>query len=211
VSAARPLQNRVDPFGELFATSARGALMGNRGGKLHRPDQTLGSRRWASRQWIACVCAFKNRKREVWGRGYSELFFLDEPTALAAGHRPCFECRREEAETFRAAFDPRERISAAAMDAILHGERLAGRAKRLSEQRVEDLPDGAMIAVEGRALLVRGDALWPWSFQGYGAPLKRPASGVVATLTPPSILRALRSGYQPRWGQLGGTAAAKPP
>jgi hypothetical protein len=211
VSAARPLQNRVDPFGELIATSARGALMGNRGGKLHRPDQTLGGRRWASRQWIACVCSFKARKREVWGRGYSELFFLDEPTALAAGHRPCFECRHQEAENFRAAFDRRERVSASAMDAILHGERLAGRAKRSSEQRIEDLPDGAMIAVEGRAFLVRGDALWPWSFQGYGAPLKRPASGVVAALTPPSILRALHSGYEPRWAELGAAAMAKPP
>jgi hypothetical protein len=211
VSAARPLQNRVDPFGELIATSARGALMGNRGGKFHRPDQTLGGRRWASRQWIACVCSFKNRRRNVWGAGYSELFFLDEPTALAAGHRPCFECRRQEAENFRAAFDRRERVSASAMDAILHGERLVGRAKRSSEQRIEDLPDGAIIAVEGRALLVRGDALWPWSFEGYGAPRKRPASGVVAALTPPSILRALHAGYEPRWGLLSETATTKPP
>jgi hypothetical protein len=211
VSAARPLQNRVDPFGELIATSARGALMGNRGGKFHRPDQTLGRGRWASRQWIACVCSFKNRKRDVWGASYTELFFLDEPTALAAGHRPCFECRRRDAESFREAFAGRERLSAPAIDAILHRERLAGRAKRTSEQRIAQLPDGAMIVDHGRAFLVRGDALWPWSFAGYGAPLKKPATGLVTTLTPPSTLRALQAGYELRWGLLGETAPAKPP
>src|SRR3982750_3662131 len=96
------LQNRVDPFGELIATQARGTLFGNRGGRFHRDDRTLGKRRWASRQWICCVLAFKGRHRAVWGRGYTELFFLDEVTALAAGHRPCFECRRTAARTFAA-------------------------------------------------------------------------------------------------------------
>src|SRR5437868_15544573 len=96
------LQNRVDPFGELIATSARGMLLGNRGGRFHRDDRTLGRRRWASRQWICCVLEFKGRQRDVWGRFYTELFFLDEPTALAAGHRPCFECRRVEAQAFAA-------------------------------------------------------------------------------------------------------------
>ena len=201
MTAGRPLQNRVDPFGELVATSARGALMGNRGGKLHQPDRKLGARRWASRQWIACVCSFKNRRRDVWGAGYTELFFLDEPTALAAGHRPCFECRRRDAANFQEAFGRGERLRAPAMDAILHRERLAGRAKRTSDQLVEQLPDGAMIVEQDRALLVRGDALWPWSFQGYGAPLKRPARGAVVVLTPPSILRALAAGYEPRWAE----------
>ena len=173
--------------------------MGNRGGKFHRPDQTLGRRRWASRQWIACVCSFKGRQRDVWGRYYTELFFLDEPTALAAGHRPCFECRRAEAEAFRAAFDEKRKITAPEMDAVLHDERLASGRKRTSEQKIEELPDGAMIALGGRALALRGDALLPWSFEGYAAPTKRPASGKVATLTPPSILRALKAGYKPRW------------
>jgi hypothetical protein len=199
VSAKRPLQNRVDPFGELVAVHVRGSLMGNRGGKFHRPDQTLGRRRWAARQWIACACSFKGRHRDVWGRFYTELFFLDEPTALAAGHRPCFECRRTEAETFRAAFDERAWISARDMDAILHDERLIARRKQVSEQAIEQLPDGAMIAMDSHAYAVRGDALLPWSFEGYGASLKKPASGAVATLTPPSILRVLRAGYKPRW------------
>ena len=95
-----PLQNRVDPFGELFVTPARGLFFGNRGGRFHTDEKRLTRRRWASRQWICCVLQFKNRHHEVWGRRYTALFFLDEPTALAAGHRPCFECRRKEAELF---------------------------------------------------------------------------------------------------------------
>ncbi len=98
-----PLQNRVDPFGNLLATPARGTLMGNRGGKFHTDDRKLTRRRWASRQWICCVLDFKGRQRDVWGRFYTELFFLDEVTAFAAGHRPCFECRRKDAERFRRA------------------------------------------------------------------------------------------------------------
>ena len=93
-----PLQNRVNPFGELCAFSARGLFMGNRGGRFHTDAKTLTARRWASRQWICCVLDFKGRRRDVWGRFYTELFFLDEPTAFAAGHRPCFECRRKDAQ-----------------------------------------------------------------------------------------------------------------
>src|SRR6476646_11713537 len=99
-----PLQNRVDPFGELFAAPARGLFMGNRGGRIHTDDRTLTKRRWASRQWICCVLDFKNRQRDVWGRYYTELFFLDEVTAFAAGHWPCFECSRRDAELFARLF-----------------------------------------------------------------------------------------------------------
>jgi hypothetical protein len=95
-----PLQNRVDPFGELFASPARGTLMGNRGGRIHDERRQLSARRWASKQWICCKLAFNGRHRDVWGDGYTELFFLDEVTAFAAGHRPCFECRRKDAERF---------------------------------------------------------------------------------------------------------------
>src|SRR5262249_5883937 len=100
VTAGMPLQNRVTPFGALVATSARGTIYGNRGGRFHRDDRTLGTRRWASRQWICCVLSFKGRRHEVWGRRYTALFFVDEVTALAAGHRPCFECRRAAATAF---------------------------------------------------------------------------------------------------------------
>ena len=194
-----PLQNRVDPFGELHAVSARGALMGNRGGKFHRDDQTLGGRRWASRQWIACLCEFKGRRRQVWRSGYTELFFLDEPTALAAGHRPCFECRRAEAIAFAEAVGEGERLAAGELDRRLHAERLDGGGKRLHRRRLEDLPDGAMIADDGRAFLLRGRQLLPWSFAGYGQkPLPRPC-GEVLVLTPPTALAALERGYAPRF------------
>ena len=145
------LQNRVDPHGELFAHVARGALLGNRGGRFHRDDKTLGARRWASRQWIACVRAFKGRHREVWGRGTTELFFLDEATAFAAGHRPCFECRRADALTFSRAFSaPSDSMPAAEIDRVLHAERLSGRTRRL----IDSLPDGAFVALEGAPFLI---------------------------------------------------------
>jgi len=112
-----PLPNRVDPFGNLFADPARGLIFGNRGGRFHRDDRTLGARRWVSRRWICCVLEFKGRHRKVWGAGYTELFFLDEPTAFAAGHRPCFECRRADALAFAAAF-PGEQGTARRADDI---------------------------------------------------------------------------------------------
>jgi len=194
VNAGRPLRNRVDPFGELQATTARGTLMGNRGGKFHRDDRSLGQRRWASRQWIACVCEFKGRQRDVWGRYYTELFFLDEPTALAAGHRPCFECRRADGLRFRDALGE-GRLGVAEIDVRLHEERLDGRAKRLHRLPIAGLPDGAFVSLQGRPYALRGDALFPWSFDGYGPPLPRPRGGQVDTLTPPTILRALAAGY----------------
>jgi hypothetical protein len=200
MSASAPLQNRVDPYGAPVAVNARGALMGNRGGRFHRPDRTLGRRRWASRQWISCLCAFQGRHRTVWGDSYTELFFLDEPTALAAGHRPCFLCRRADAEAFRQAFAA-ARPSAPQMDAVLHRERLAALPGRDVERPLAGLPDGAMIEWNGRPHAVRGAALLPWSFFGYGAPEPRPAEAKARLLTPPAIVEALRAGYSPRWAE----------
>src|SRR5437763_16019180 len=139
------LQNRVDPFGRVIATLARGTLFGNRGGRLHRDDRTLGKRRWASRQWICCVLRFKGRHREVWGRGYTELFFLDEVTALAAGHRPCFECRRADAKAFAekwAVANGGAIPHAPEMDLVLQSERLDGRAARTHESPYEKVLAG---------------------------------------------------------------------
>jgi hypothetical protein len=195
----RPLQNRVDPFGELHSVAARGAMMGNRGGRIHRHDRTLGSRRWSSKRWIVCVCEFKGRRRDVWGRFYTELFFLDEPTALAAGHRPCFECRREAAKAFLAAFPNSSGFGADAMDNVLHRERLAGGHKRVWRSRLGALPDGAMIVWEGRAHALRGGRLTPWSFEGYGAQLTLPTAFEVDVLTPPSTVAVLSAGYRPQW------------
>lgn len=194
---AMPLQNRVDPFGNLFATLARGTLFGNRGGKFHRDDKTLGQRRWASRQWICCVLTFKKRQRDVWGRFYTELFFLDEVTAFAAGHRPCFECRRKDALTFAALFPRAQR--APAIDEILQAERLDGKAKRRYLRKLDTLPDGAMILRAGEALALRGGKLLPWTPSGYEPPLARPRGGDVDVLTPPSILAVLAAGYTPLW------------
>jgi hypothetical protein len=202
---SRPLQNRVDPFGEFHAVAERGGLMGNRGGHLHRDDRTLSGRRWASRRWIACVCAFKGRRRDVWGRFYTEFFFLDEPTALSAGHRPCFECRREAAKAFMAAF-PGRPAGADAMDEALHGERVEGRRKRLWRARLGDLPQGTMIARGGRAYAVRSGLLSPWSFAGYGAPAPLEPGVLADVLTPPSTVAALANGYRPLWAEaLGAT------
>jgi hypothetical protein len=197
---SRPLQDRVDPFGEFHAVAERGLLMGNRGGRLHRDDRTLTRRRWTSRRWIACVCAFKGRRREVWGKGYTELFFLDEPTALAAGHRPCFECRREAAKAFIAAF-PGRPAGADAMDEALHRERVEDRRKRLWPARLGDLPQGAMVARGGRAYAVRGGSLLPWSFVGYGAPEPLEPDAIADVLTPPSTVAALAAGYRPLWAE----------
>jgi hypothetical protein len=195
-----PLQNRVSPFGELFATPARGTLFGNRGGKFHSDDRTLSHRRWASRQWICCVLDFKNRQRDVWGRYYTELFFLDEVTAFASGHRPCFECRRKDAEHFAALFSgKKKRATAPAMDDVLHAERLDGKAKRLHRAKVDALPDGAMIAIGAEAFAVRGKYLLPWTPSGYGPAQPRPRGIDADLLTPPSIVAVLKAGYAPLW------------
>jgi hypothetical protein len=196
--APRPLQNRVDPFGDFHAVPERGGLMGIRGGRLHRDDRTLTGRRWTSKRWIVCVCSFKGRWREVWGKGYTHLFFLDEPTAFAAGHRPCFECRRQAARAFLAAF-PGVPGGANAMDEALHRERLDNRRKRLWRARLGELPDGAMIVRDGRAYAVRSGALLPWSFAGYGAPAPLDPNAVADVLTPSSTVAALKGGYRPLW------------
>jgi hypothetical protein len=195
-----PLQNRVDPFGELFAAPARGTLMGNRGGRLHDHARKLGTRRWASKQWICCRLEFNNRHRSVWGDSYTELFFLDEVTAFAAGHRPCFECRRGDAESFAALFSGKaKRASAAEMDDVLHAERLAGKAKRLHRRLIDDLPDGAMIVRNGDAFAIHGKHFLRWTPAGYAPAQSRRCGIKVDVLTPPSTLAVLARGYQPLW------------
>jgi hypothetical protein len=202
-----PLPDRVTPFGDLIATSARGTLLGNRGGKFHTDDKKLTSRRWASRQWICCVLDFKGRQRDVWGRYYTELFFLDEVTAFAAGHRPCFECRRKDAERFAALFSGKtKRASAGAMDDTLHAERLDGKSKRTHRRALDKLPDGAMIALDGEVFAVRGKHLLRWTPSGYAETRARPRGLAMDVLTPPSMLTVLSRGYAPRWHTSAGAA-----
>jgi hypothetical protein len=198
----------VTPFGEIVAVGGRGALMGNRGGRLHeRGGWTLGRRRWVSRQWICCVLDVPGRPeqnaRRAWDHPtrYTELFFLDEPTALASGHRPCFECRRRAAEAFRdalAAAGGGAPLAAPELDRRLHAERLDGRAKRTHRLRCEGLPNATSIVIGGAAHMLRGDAALPWTAAGYAPPVRRPR-GEVEVLTPPTSLAALRGGYQPIW------------
>ena len=199
-----PLQNRVAPDASIWARPERGLVMGNRGRRIHDPvTKTLRTPRWSSRAWICCTLAFKGRHHDVFGRTYTALFFCDEVTALAAGHRPCMECRRRDALAFRAAVVAgrglTETPSFPDLDRLLDAERRDGRDKRLHEVAFDDLPDGAMVS-EGpeRFAAIRGTALLPWSFAGYGAPRPRPR-GKAQVLTPPTTLAALASGYSPTW------------
>lgn len=199
-----PLQNRVAPDGTIHAIAERGLFMGNRGGRIHDPQtKTLRTARWSSRAWICCTLSFKGRHHDVFGQTYTAMFFCDEVTALAAGHRPCMECRRRDALAFRAAIVTGSGLpdvpSFPDLDRILDAERRDGRTKRLHEIAFDQLPDGAMVALApGRFAAVRGGALLPWSFSGYGVPEPRPG-GPARALTPPSSLAALAAGYPPAW------------
>jgi hypothetical protein len=200
MAAGMPLQNRVTPFGDIVAVPEHGLFMGNRG-IIHDPaTRRLLGRRWTTKAWIVCLCAFRGVRREVMGgRSWTELFFLDEATALAAGHRPCFFCRRPEAEAFRAAWARGNGVTpprAAEMDAVLHGERLAGRQKRLHPLPCPagDLPDGTMLAVGAGSCLILGGKALRWSPGGYGERIE--SLRAARLLTPPSTLRALAAGYR---------------
>ncbi len=199
-----PLQNRVTPRGVIERNPARGSLMGNRGGRIHDgATRTLTRRRWASKHWIICVTAFKDRWRPVMGpSSYTELFFLDEVTALAAGHRPCYECQRWRALQFAAAFGTaigRDRVYAGDMDTRLHAERLAsgGEPVWLSAEQVAALPDGVMVANGQSCLAVRNGALLRWSHDGYSA--GQIAEAKMQLLTPPATVAAIRAGFAPRF------------
>lgn len=193
-----PLQNRCNPFGELVATSARGTMMGNRGGKFHRDDRTLGKRRWSSRHWICCDIHYKGKQHDAMGRYYTSVFFLDEVTALAAGHRPCFFCRRKEAQHFLSLAAPP--LMADAADRILHEQRFASRQQPPTQEcDVAVLPDGAMIAIDGTPYAVRGDRLLRWSFEGYGDERPRHATKRATLVTPPLFVTILANGFEPRW------------
>jgi hypothetical protein len=196
-----PLQNRVTPFGDIVAVPERGMFTGNRG-IIHDPStKTLLNRRWSNPAWITCVCDFRGRRRDVMARqSWTELFFLDEATSFAAGHRPCFYCRRDDANRFRAAWEQGHGITdarAPAIDAVLHRERLDGRAKRLHPVRepFSRLPDGAMVRAGDENYLVLQGQLLIWSFTGYRVPDAAPSD--VSLLTPPSIINAFRAGYRP--------------
>ena len=196
-----PLQNRVTPSGDIIATPHRGLFTGNRG-IIHDPVSKTLTRRWAGKAWLTCVCEFRGRRREVMGgRSWTELFFLDEATALAAGHRPCFFCRRDDAKRFRAAWEAGNGVTAILardMDAVLHRERLADGNKRLHalSMSLEELPDGAMVQQETESYLIAQRQAWRWSPAGYRAG-ENITLRDARLLTPPSTLRAMSAGYRP--------------
>jgi hypothetical protein len=197
-------QNRVTPYGEVIRTSARGAFTGNRG-CLH-DDQGNIRRFYRGTRWIICVLVFKGRRRKLMQPGqYTELFFLDEATALAAGHRPCAECQRERFERFRTAWaagNPARasggRPSAVSLDDALQQDRIAADGRKMTyPAQLRDLPDGTFAALEpdGEPYLVLGANLWHWTPAGYARPLPRPQDATVHVLTPRSVVAALAAGY----------------
>ena len=189
------LPNRVTPFGVLEADPARGSLMGNRGCLVNAQGELV--RRWQLERWIACVLEFKGRRRHPLmapGR-YTELFFLDEATACAAGHRPCHECRRADAEAFADAWRVTHRRDRRLpeIDARLHRERTLGAYRQAA---CAELPPGTMVSLEGRAWLVTDDGLRAWTHAGYTDRRLRPREAVTV-LTPPSIVAAMHAGWRP--------------
>jgi hypothetical protein len=194
-----PRRNRVQPDGELVAVPDRGTLWGNRGQLLDRDGKLA---RWSrGRNWLICVLEFKGRRRNVWTPGrLTELFFLDEATGLAAGHRPCGECRYNAYQAYKASWigahggDP---FTAQEIDAELHADRLAARAtRRTYRDELAALPDGTMVELEGRPWLVLGDELLAWSFGGYQERRARDG-GAVTVITPRASVAALAYGYRP--------------
>jgi len=200
-------QNRVTPFGAIIAVPERGTYFGNRG-VLHDEAGRI-KRSWQVKRWIVCLLDFKGRRRTVMAPDrYTGLFFLDEATAFAAGHRPCSECRRARYLAFRDAWaagnpgaGPAAKIRAAMIDEQLHSERLGpDRSKRTVPADLDDLPDGVFVTLDGRdqpPYLIRKDMLLAWSPGGYLDRTPRPEGTRVMALTPISTIRAIRAGYRP--------------
>ncbi|AVA26008.1 hypothetical protein [Rhizobium sp. NXC24] len=196
-----PLQNRVTPFGDIVAISQRGLFTGNRG-IIHDPaTKTLLNKRWSSTAWLVCTCEYKGRRRDVMAnRSWTELFFLDEAVALAAGHRPCFFCRRDVAKAFRAAWAGargQAEPSVAVMDAVLHGERMDRGRKRIHPLpgQLSELPNGTVVVASGSACTIADGHAYRWTEHGYEPP--QTLMHAEGMLTPPSTFMALQAGYRP--------------
>jgi len=202
-----PRQNRVTPSGEIVAVPERGTCMGNRG-RLH-DGAGLIRRLWQVKRWLLCRLEFNGRRRAVMAPDrYTELFFLDEATGLAAGHRPCFECRRKSYNAFVDAWATGNahdfgagQPTASLIDERLHENRVGpGRSKRAFRACIDDLPDGVFVTLvedDDRAYLLWGGHLLAWSPGGYSNRLRRPVGQQVTLLTPRSAVEAIRAGYQP--------------
>jgi hypothetical protein len=199
-------QNRVTPLGEIIATPERGTFMGNRG-ILHDAEGRI-RRAWQVTRWLVCLLQFRGRRRTVMmPNRYMELFFLDEANALAAGHRPCAECRHARFLAFCSAWKGPylrhgrcQRPTAEEIDSRLHAERVGANRSKGSFTALDRLPDGVFVTVETwgqQAYLVWGDYLLEWSPGGYRQRRPRQKVKKVRVLTPPSTVEAIRAGYTP--------------
>jgi hypothetical protein len=200
VEPERPRQNRVTPLSELIATPARGLVYGNRG-CLHDEDGRI-RRRYNGKRWISCRLRFKDWHRSplLQPGKFTELFFLDEATAFAAGHRPCALCRREDYNRFLEIWRTLHSApsGADAVDARLHDERVetATLGQRHHDAELDDLPDGAFVLHDGAPHLVLGDELLLWSAAAYTARVPRPTGGCARVITPPSLVAVLRTDWE---------------
>lgn len=200
--SVHPLQNRVTPLGEILAIPERGALMGNRG-CLHDHEGVI-RRRWKEHRWIICQLSYKGHVVPLREPGlYTPLFFKDEASALAAGHRPCATCRRDAYSRFLRSVEAGHGLNpgslkAAALDALLHEERTLplNRRNRLPPSETHSLPDGSMIAISGVPFLVEAGKLTQWSWNDREE-AEQVVTGEAILLTPPSTVRALQNGYRP--------------
>ena len=203
-----PRQNRVTPFGDIVAVPARGTLMGNRGclhdveGRIQRPMRL--------KAWIYCLLEFKGRQRQVMSPGkYTELFFLDEATALAAGHRPCFECQRARYTEFMRCWGEAnaellggEKLRARVVDEVLHRERFGPRAEKVTHRaKLGELPAGCLVEREAEAWQVVEGGLRKWKAEGYGEKVSVADNLQVAVLTPASTVKAIAAGFVPGYAQ----------
>lgn len=197
-----PLPNGVDPFGEIQPTCPSASFLGNRG-ILHKDTGEI-TRRWQNTAWRTCALHFKGRNIKPFMQpgGYTELFFLDEATALSAGHRPCGECRKEDYEKFKSAWNAAKGTDASIkeIDRQLHAERLiSSKDGKPAQQRLDELPDGVMFAINDQAFLKWKDDVLAWSPTGYSLPrVEVSKKQVVSVLTPASIIDVIRKGYQVR-------------
>lgn len=200
-----PLQNRVDPFGRLVATPEYGTLMGNRGCLHNNRREIVAGAASTTDAWVTCLPATDGPKRQLMRPGwYTELFFLDEATALSAGHRPCGQCRRAAYVAFKTALAignagriPEIRTGKQA-DLLMKVDRSRRDAGDFESRRPSDLPDGAMFERGGKAWLKLRDRALEWRFSGYGNARSLPA-GSVKVITPRSTLVALGAGYDCTW------------
>jgi hypothetical protein len=195
-----PLQNRVNPYGEICFSENRGTFTGNRG-VIHNGKQQI-VRHFKVKRWIVCLLKYKHYQRKVMTPNrWTELFFLDEATALAAGHRPCTFCQRQRSLEFREHWVSANQeffgisdIKVDAIDNILHEERMSVEKPFLP---INELPDGVFVEFQEKPFLIFNEQLFEWSFGGYAAPIVKPENVVIKLITPLSTVRAIKNGFQP--------------